>query len=292
MDSKKYYEIRANFQNNYFKNVKPNLANFEEKRKQFIKQSKITSFVVYFIAIIIIYLIYAFFPQSDCWIVYLPIGLSTFALAFGIGFAIKNCNEYKLEQEIKRKIMPDLCKCFENLTWCKDSIDNPAEFFESNLVDYYNSSIFDDIFKGKYNSIDFKIIESELSHISGSGENKNRARVFRGTIIKLSMNESFKSQTIIRPKAIFKTPIQNLKTTELEDIVFSKKYDVYTDDEIESRVILTTSLMNKLNEIENKFNIKKINVAFYKNNLYIALQSKRDMFKICSFLSAEEYSLV
>ena len=96
------------------------------------------------------------------------------------------------------------------------------------------------------------------------------------------MNESFKSQTIIRPKAIFKTPIQNLKTTELEDIVFSKKYDVYTDDEIESRVILTTGLMNKLNEIENKFNIKKINVAFYKNNLYIALHSKRDMFKICS----------
>ena len=44
---------------------------------------------------------------------------------------------------------------------------------------------------------------------------------------------------------------------ELENLEFSKKYKVYSDNEIQARYILTLSLMEKINDIDNLFEGKK-----------------------------------
>ena len=44
---------------------------------------------------------------------------------------------------------------------------------------------------------------------------------------------------------------------ELENLEFSKKYKVYSDDEIQARYILSLALMEKINEIDDIFDGKK-----------------------------------
>ena len=66
-----------------------------------------------------------------------------------------------------------------------------------------------------------------------------------------------------------------LKHTTLEDVVFEKKFDVFTDDEVEARYLLTTTFMERLTNIKTAFNAKNISCAFYQDKL-------RDLFSVAS----------
>ena len=106
------------------------------------------------------------------------------------------------------------------------------------------------------------------------------------------MPKNFESHTLIRPDGVLKMPIKDLKRTELEDVIFEKKYDVYTNNEVEARVTITTSFMERLNNIEKVFNAKKVYCCFLDNNAYFGLHTEKDMFKICSLkkqINSSEY---
>ena len=67
-----------------------------------------------------------------------------------------------------------------------------------------------------------------------------------------------------------------------EDIQFEKKFDVFTDDEVEARYLITPSFMERLNEMQVAFTADKVSCAFYKKYLFIALHTSKDLFSICS----------
>lgn len=59
-----------------------------------------------------------------------------------------------------------------------------------------------------------------------------------------------------------------LKDVKLEDIVFSRKFRVWCDDQIEARYILTPEMMEKLLYLKEK--LKGIKVTLVDNKMYIA----------------------
>ena len=60
---------------------------------------------------------------------------------------------------------------------------------------------------------------------------------------------------------------RKLKGVTLEDIVFNKKFMVISDDQIESRYILTPTMMENLLALEKRFNGTKITLV--DNRMYI-----------------------
>ena len=148
--------------------------------------------------------------------------------------------------------MPLICGCFDNLKWIENYEGDLNEFERIRLVGSYNRESTDDYFKGSYNDIPFEIIEACFKRESGSGKNRRVITIFDGAIIKIKAVKKFSSHTIIRPNGA-NLAFSGLKKTELEDVVFEGKYDVFTDNEVEARYLITPAFMNKFNDIKKIF---------------------------------------
>lgn len=95
------------------------------------------------------------------------------------------------------------------------------------------------------------------------------------------MNKNFKGNTVIYSDSLLhKSPSPNLHRTVLEDIKFESKFDVFTDDDVEARYIITPSLMERLNKMKVAFDSLKISASFYKSKFLIGLFTPKDIFSI------------
>ena len=69
----------------------------------------------------------------------------------------------------------------------------------------------------------------------------------------------------------------------LEDFEFDKNFDVLSGDQIEARRALTPATMEKIIKLKKKYNSKEIKIAFWKNNILIAIATNKNFFEIGSF---------
>ena len=83
------------------------------------------------------------------------------------------------------------------------------------------------------------------------------------------------------------------KRVNLEDIVFSKKWKVYADDQVEARYVLTPAVMERMLAVKKLFHGNRLDFSFWGNNLLIAVHTNKDMFETTSlFKSALDYRKV
>ena len=83
------------------------------------------------------------------------------------------------------------------------------------------------------------------------------------------------------------------KRVNLEDVVFSKKWKVYADDQVEARYVLTPALMERMLAVKKLFHGNRLDFSFWGNNLLIAVHTNKDMFETTSlFKSALDYRKV
>ena len=285
---KTYSQMRNEFTERFYKQIVPKIQNHEKERK-----------ATFFFAIVcsmpfIIVAILAFFTYNKIDFDTFMILLTLYVFASGVFCFIKK----RFENSIKPQIMPIVCSCFTNtnLKWSTKEpyidilptfIDNLPSFIgykETEYLDPYVCPVcfqthYDDMFEGCFKEIKFEIVE--MGCIRKYGKGKEDA--FSGVIVKLDMNKEFTGCTVIKPETlIHHSPSAKLKRTELEDIVFEKKFDVFTDDEVEARYLITPSFMERLNEMKVAFTADKVSCAFYEKSLFVALSTKKDLFSICS----------
>lgn len=291
-DEKTYSQMRKEFQETYYKKLSPYLKNRDDER---IKKKKlVTTLKICLLSAIIL-----FFILTRC----LDITMIIFLL--GVSYIIAHILKKQFEREIKQEIMPYICKCIGNLSWTAGEYAGDKNIFtKSNLISRYNSSIFDDIFKGHFKDTNLEIIEAKF-YISENNSStihqnnrhnrhnelyrqgnfsirkNNKNTTFSGVIVKLTMNKNFQGNTVIKPDSIgHKSPSSKLKHTTLEDVQFEKKFDVFTDDEVEARYLITPSFMERLKNMQVAFKADKVSCAFYDKYLLVGLDTKEDLFSI------------
>ena len=276
-----YSEFRKKFQNTLLKRVLPRVSCYEEERKKRLVFSKLI-----FIVPLILIALYTFTEdcfyriQSDsnfCEVYFKTVSLVFLVISFWM-YKIQKYYEYKL----KSYIMPLICQCFEKLEWISGKkYTNPDsnEYTDSNLIKGYTSYSYDDVFKGAHNGVNYTIEEICFRRNQG----KSTVVVFGGAVIKFDMNKRFKGNTVIKPDShLHIPPSPNLRHTTLEDVVFEKKFDVYTDDEVEARYLITTAFMERLLNVKTAFQANGISCAFYKDKMYLALSTPKDLFTLFS----------
>jgi Protein of unknown function (DUF3137) len=64
----------------------------------------------------------------------------------------------------------------------------------------------------------------------------------------------------------------------LEDPKFSKYFTVYSNDQIEARYVLSTSLMERLVRFRKKAN-RQVYISFVESMIYIAIPYQEDLFE-------------
>lgn len=278
--AKSYSQMRKEFYDKYQKEIVPFVTKFDNHRKKQLIFAIIGS--TFFSVLGLLFLIPLTGRNVDLYDIknLSQIAVFMFIVAWVFWIFIKK----RFENSVKEKIMPIVCSCYGNMKWVNgysEGYVGGEVFSKSCVIPSYTSSYYDDIFTGTYKDVAFEIVESHF--IRGSG--KSQTTVFKGVVVKLAMNKNFTSHTVIKPDSLMHfSPAEDLKHTELEDVLFEKKYDVFTNDEVDARYLITPSFMERLNKVKTAFNANKISCAFYGDLLLIALHSKQDLFSLCSLI--------
>ena len=308
-----YVQIKKNFVEKFSKEVIPILKRHEQERLKTKKTSIMATIGIVSFFLIIGVLIFFSDNKIDINII-----IAMFVVSAGARLIIKK----HFEDKIKEKIMPIICPCFGDLRWesgkslknlnkllknrnfSKEAIEatiendvryDKTEYYKTGITRFYNNISYDDIFVGSHNNINFILKEVHCTHKTGSGKNSSNKTVFNGIFITIDFNKKFNSHTVILPDSIFhNSPFVHLKHTVLEDVVFEKNYDVYTNDEVEARYLITTAFMERLNNIKEVFDAKRTRCAFFEDQLIIGLETKKDTFSICDLnkplVDSEQFS--
>lgn len=129
--------------------------------------------------------------------------------------------------------------------------------------------VFGSIFQGK--SLDYKKFDSEVL----KNQFTRTSLVFKGFLFRAKFNKTSKAATIVQPKLINANPhsLNHLRKQiiKLEDPEFAKYFNVYSDDQLAARYILSPSLMEKLVTLR-KQNNRNIYISFVDNMIYIAIE--------------------
>jgi len=133
---------------------------------------------------------------------------------------------------------------------------------------------FEDQISGQVHGTDFQSVEALLQRRDQDEEGRVRyVTLFRGQIMEIDFHKDFSGRTVVlRDKGWFnKEKKSGMKRVGLVDPVFEKIFEAYGTDQVEARYLLTPDVMQKLVDLEQKLDGKKIRFAFLESKLYIVV---------------------
>ncbi len=154
------------------------------------------------------------------------------------------------------------------------------------LVPSYDRSGFEDNWYGELEGHGFSLYETHLEERRGSGKNRRWVTVFRGAIIDMQFGREFRSTTLLQRAGKHKKWFGlggrkenvNFKGHQLRlvDQVhpdFENVFDVYSDDQVESRVLVHPSYIEHLVGLERAFKGEAVRALFLRGEVIIAVES-------------------
>ena len=107
----------------------------------------------------------------------------------------------------------------------------------------------------------------------------------RGLLVEFYMPKDFTGEIVVFEKnktnrSVNKKSLKNFEIVNLEDVEFNKKYFVYGTNQVETRYVLTTSLIERLQNIKFKFDAKYLRFAFRNHRMTIFISSENDLFRM------------
>ena len=198
--SKRMLEYKNEFYKTYQSSVIPILKQFENNRKNKIcSLFFIDALIIGVMIMPLIDIISGTCFERDAIVPFIEIVALIVSLIVIIILPF-NFNS-KFIDTLKHSCMNQLLKIFGDIYWHdKSDIITDNELSESNLFGIYNTRTSHDAFEGKFQGVDFKICETEMQHITGSGKHRRIVTIFKGVIVKFKSNKDIKSNTIIATK--------------------------------------------------------------------------------------------
>lgn len=190
-------------------------------------------------------------------------------------------------KSVKNDVMTLFLKFFPDFQYEGGNGLSLYDFQKSRIFPAYTTAKADDCFRGVYQGVGIRVCEELLENEYHDAKGRRHVRkVFQGIGVELEMNKPFSGQTIVvKDRGIFNALVKydGLQRVKLEDVVFEKIFEVYSNDQIEARYLLTTAFMERILSLQELYKGKKIQVSFYDNKMMISVDTHQDMFEPCSF---------
>ena len=198
---------------------------------------------------------------------------------------------YYYKKKIKPQIMPEFANFFGTFSYSYEGKISDALLRQSNLFESYTLNTGDDYFFGTYDNVKVTVAEEKLLDIKKDFRNFDiKKEIFSGVCILFEMNKNFKGRTVVlKDRGIIgntMNKIKDLQNVKLEDSRFEKVFEVYSDDQIEARYLLTTAFMERMLKLRDLYEGKSIQFCFYNNMLLLAIPTKQNMFEANSFFGS------
>lgn len=271
----------------YESDLKPALQAIEGKRKNLL-----TKYIICIVGALASFAAAFFLAETYIIVFYLAI-----AAILGLGaylfFIVKK------EQRAYRAIFKqDVVKEIVNLINPDWQYNSDGRISES---DYNSSQLFnrrldkyegDDLVTGIMEKTDFRFSElhTQYKTTKTNSEGKTETEwhtVFKGLFAHADFNKEIKGRTFVLPEHAskqfnkFGMSIDDGGKTELvklENPVFEKIFKVYGTDQIESRYVLTPTMMEAMVNIYKKYK-RRVYFSFIGSRVYVAMSFNKDLFE-------------
>lgn len=161
-----------------------------------------------------------------------------------------------------------------------------AKTFEA--LPSYDTSSFEDDWRGTIGAMPFSLYECELQEWRGSGKNRRLETVFDGVIIAIGFARQFLGTTLVERdgnhmtlfglRDSFSAGGVKLELVKMVDPRFERDFTIWSTDQVEARYLVHPEYVERLIGIENGFSGKKIRALFHAGNLIIILETN-DLFE-------------
>ena len=101
----------------------------------------------------------------------------------------------------------------------------------------------------------------------------------------LQLNKKFEGKTVVLKDSGWLNLFKKIgwpERVKLEDVSFERQFEVFSDNQIEARYLLTTAFMERMSEVKKAFQGKNIQFSFFNNKLLIAIETNHNMFEVSS----------
>ena len=133
-----------------------------------------------------------------------------------------------------------------------------------------------------------KYIKLIKKSVDSNGRTRNKV-VFLGMVLVLEMNKNFNYRTfVVKDKGILNMfhGKKGFSKVALEDVIFEKEFEAYSQNQIEARYLLTTAFMERMLKLKELYKGKRIQFGFEDSAVLIAIDTKENMFEPCSLLKS------
>ena len=268
-DETEPYEV--GFASHYDQHLKPLVRKFENSRQDAVKKFKkrligaiILTPIVLFLSFYIPFIVIDLDPETIWgdifvwWFIGFVGGVATFVYS--------SIGNYK--GSIKQEIFPRIISFLGEYSFDAE-IENQMKRFESSqIVPRYQKETSEDRTTGTYKGVNIEFFETILKRRKWTSKTRSHKTIFDGVVISLSVKKPFEGQTIImRDRGMFGNFLKSkfatsLEKAGLEDPKFEDIFEVFTNDQVEARYLLTTSFMERLLELNDVFEGKGVQCSF------------------------------
>jgi hypothetical protein len=212
----------------------------------------------------------AWVPVTASWL----IGLG--GLMLGILGRINYWHSAELAQNnIKRQLVaPVLRSLGHTVEYDPKRSLSPSTFRSFGWLGGYEDYVGQDLLKGKHGATSF--VSSMVYTVNRQGQSESAPNL----LLIADSNKHFRRRTVVVSKLwrgrvgewasakVQQLNYQGLQAVHLEDITFKQLFDVYAQDQVEARYLLTPDVMQRLVALQRSIN-RDFRVAFDRGRVYV-----------------------
>lgn len=154
------------------------------------------------------------------------------------------------------------------------------------LLPSYDRSDFEDRWYGTLEGHGFDLYEAHLEEERGSGKNRRWVTVFRGPIIRMGFGRPFHSTTLLERAGKHRkwlglggasdhVNFQGHRLDRVDQVhpAFAETFALYSDDQVEARVLVHPTYVEHLLRLEDAFEARELRALFIGGEVIIAIEA-------------------
>jgi hypothetical protein len=276
--------------------LKPALISLETLRKKLMSK-----YILYILGLLVSFAIPFFFGQQMHALMYVGIGG---ALLFIFLLVMLNGQKKIYRAEFKQKVVKEIVNLI-NPEWNyqPDGRISEMDYQKSDLFNtHYDRYKGDDRVFGSIEKTDFEFSELHTEYKTTTTKDGKTEEhwhtIFKGIFAHADFNKEIKGKTLVLPDTAeklfggFGKKLQSMssrgKLIKMENVEFEKMFVVYGSDQIESRYILTPTMMEALINIRKTYG-KNVYFSFIGSRVYFAISFNKDLFEPRIFKSGVRF---
>lgn len=285
----------ADFQNTFATELGNHLQTLELERKKVVR----TFWPIMLWLLLLIGVIIFSVAMQNLWLMIIGAApLVLMIMAISKYSKLQKAYQYNFKEQIIRRMI--------------GFIDQQLQYTPASCVslsEFYNTQIFhqradrymgDDLVEGKLGSTALKFSEVHAEYKQVSYDSKGRRRetwvtIFKGLLFIADFNKNFHGKTVVLPDSLqwlggLGTWFQKMNWSagdlvKLENVTFEKYFATYSNDQVEARYILSTTLMERIVKFREQFG-KGLYMSFVNSQVNVALPIMANLFEPKIFSSA------